>query len=803
MDSYHAEMDELPPFEDPTQTFHAKPNREKAQEMVGRYKLLEKIGEGGFGTVWLAEQREPVRRRVALKIIKPGMDSRQIIARFEAERQALALLEHPSITKVLDAGTTERGRPYFVMEYVPGESLLKYCDRERLDTPARLDLFTQVCQAIEHAHQKGIIHRDIKPDNVMVTLIDGKPVPKVIDFGIAKATSGALTDKTLHTMQNQIIGTPVYMSPEQAEGGNLGVDTRSDVYSLGVLLYELLAGLPPFDPRTIMSAGYVAMVHKLRTTEPPAPSRRLETEEDERKVTAIAERRRSTSRQLPLVLRGDLDWIVLKCLEKERDRRYGSASDLVQDLERHLTNEPIQAAPPSVGYRLGKFVQRNRVAVALSSLLLAAILTGIAASIWFATKAEADRRTAVAANRKSSRILAMTIESQALASMKDGKTATGLHRACPSVARSFGASLMDGAPRRGGKRKRLEFALPGLERPATNSRQKPRATFLGQALHRLARALHYAETADDRDLEECIRFNIAVCLATLPQVRAIFPHPRSEVRAMALNKEESVLATGGMDGTVKLWSMPAGAPLAEQRKLPSGVLDLQWIPDSAILLALRDDGYVQLVDTDRPHTSNVTIRVRNSNYPDWMNPRLLVAPDGESFYVDRYGTIVHHLLPTGRQAQPSLPHSSDSSWSDYFYTIKGGTELIIPSSDWNIHKFDTDSGKRLTSIKVEESIKCSALFPDERHLVCGYNIGGLRLWDIERKDAVGPRLHHKGKPHCLAVDEQGKKVVCVEKRPIYPCGSILRDLLSRNRNGPRLKSAGIPELCCLAGMGIL
>ncbi len=329
--------------------------------VLGRYKLLEALGEGGCGIVYVAEQTEPVRRRVALKVIKLGMDTKQVVARFEAERQALAMMDHPNVAKVLDAGTTEQGRPYFVMELVRGIRITDYCDQNRLASPQRLELFVKVCQAIQHAHQKGIIHRDIKPSNILVTLHDGVPVPKVIDFGIAKATEGRLTDATVYTQLHQFIGTPAYMSPEQAEMSGLDIDTRSDIYSLGVLLYELLVGCTPFDGQDLVSSGIDAMRRTIREQEPVRPSNRIATLQGEA-LTATAKRRSSEPSRLRHQLKGDLDWIVMKCLEKDRARRYDTANALAGDIARHLGNEPVLARAPGALYRLRKLVRRHRAA---------------------------------------------------------------------------------------------------------------------------------------------------------------------------------------------------------------------------------------------------------------------------------------------------------------------------------------------------------------------------------------------------------------------------------------------------------
>jgi non-specific serine/threonine protein kinase/serine/threonine-protein kinase len=355
----------------------ATPSGSPSARNFGPYRFLQRLGEGGMGEVWLAQQVEPVQRQVALKIVKAGMDSARVVARFEAERQALAVMNHPAIAKVFDAGTTPEGRPYFAMEYVRGESLTTYCDRQRLSVSERLELFIQLCEGVQHAHQKGIIHRDLKPSNVLVAITDDRPVPRIIDFGIAKAMAQPLTEHSLFTELGTLIGTPEYMSPEQAEMTPLDVDTRSDVYSLGLLLYELLVGTLPFDRHALRQAGLDEVRRTIRETEAPRPSTRLTrlgADTDE-----MAAHRRTQPHKLVSLLRGDLDWITMKALEKDRTRRYATANALAMDLRRHLANEPVLAGPPGATYRTRKFIRRHRAAVAAVASLAVLLLVFAAA----------------------------------------------------------------------------------------------------------------------------------------------------------------------------------------------------------------------------------------------------------------------------------------------------------------------------------------------------------------------------------------------------------------------------------------
>ena len=419
---------EAPP-NSPTLSVAPASSAEITGTVIGPYKILQPIGEGGMGTVFMAEQTHPVQRKVALKLIKAGMDSRLVIARFGAERQALALMDHPNIAKVFDAGTTEAGRPYFVMELVKGIPITKFCDQRRLTLRERLELAIPVCRAVQHAHQKGIIHRDLKPSNVLIALYDGKPVPKIIDFGVAKAAGPQLTDQTLYTEFGAVVGTLEYMSPEQAELNQLDIDTRSDIYSLGVLLYELLTGSTPLENKRIKQGVFLELLRVIREEDSPRPSLRLSTTEE---LPTIAACRHIEPRKLSGVVRGELDWIVMKALEKDRNRRYETANGLAADLQRYLDDEPVHACPPTAAYRLSKFAKKNRMALATTCAFAAVLIGASVISLWQAVRANGARAEAVLAyaaetkhrlEAQNQRDRALKAESEAQANLGRARTA--------------------------------------------------------------------------------------------------------------------------------------------------------------------------------------------------------------------------------------------------------------------------------------------------------------------------------------------------------------------------------------------
>jgi WD40 repeat protein/serine/threonine protein kinase len=513
--------------------------------VIGTYKLLEPIGEGGFGIVFMAEQLQPMRRRVALKIVKPGMDTRQVIARFEAERQALALMDHPNIARVLDAGATDSGRPYFVMELVKGIPITEYCDKNRLGTGERLELFITVCQAVQHAHQKGLIHRDIKPANIMVTLHDGKPVPKIIDFGIAKALDQQLTEKTLFTSYGQMIGTPQYMSPEQAEMSGLDVDTRSDVYSLGVVLYELLTGKTPLEASRLRNAAYAEMQRLIREEEPPTPSKRIDTLGEE--LTVIAENRRADPKRLRQSLRGDLDWIVMKSLEKERERRYESASQFAEDVQRFLTDQPVLACPPSAAYKLHKFVRRNKGPVAATVALVVALAAGMTGTIAGLIRAEDE---AVVANAEAAR-------------------ANRAEVAATKEAERY--------------RRLLYIADMNVALHAWHAGNVQRV------LELLKRHMPADGAKDLRDFEWYYLFKLCQRTLTTPTL------PGGKGAVAYAFRDNNLLAFAA-DKTVKLWDVSGQRVIAELPGHEAGILHVAFSRDDALLASSSTDGVVKLWD---------------------------------------------------------------------------------------------------------------------------------------------------------------------------------------------------------------
>jgi WD40 repeat protein/serine/threonine protein kinase len=709
----------------PTATLSPPSPLEAPGAMIGPYKLREQIGEGGMGTVFVAEQLQPVRRKVALKIIKPGMDSAQVIARFEAERQALALMDHQNIARVLDAGTTPPfppceggavGRPYFVMELVHGVPITTYCDANQFTPRQRLALFIPVCLAIQHAHQKGIIHRDIKPSNVLVTMYDDKPVPKVIDFGVAKATEQRLTEKTVYTQFGTLVGTFEYMSPEQAEMNAFGVDTRSDIYSLGVLLYELLTGTTPLERPRLQQAAFGEIVRLIKEEEPPRPSVRLSTSGELAKVAAA---RRTDPAKLSRLVRGELDWVVMKCLEKQRARRYDSAAGLARDIERYLKHEPIEARPPSAGYRFGKFARRHKVALTTAALVAAALVLGTVLSAWQALRAMAAEATALRNERAAqaqkqdadrARAAADLAKAEAETRRDELAAVNGTLRRARYVADMNLAHHAWAENNLMRTRQLLELHRPGPGEPDLRGFEWHylRGLFHRELLvvkaHR-GPASVVAFTPDGNRLISCgsseLRRNLNSSedapreikswdVATGRQLPLSLKGPTAKASWLALSPDGTRLAAACGHHGILVWNLATGEPSALKRQASDK--SVTFSPDGKRLVSLSD------FEADNSQTMCI-----------WdMATRKIIA------------TV--EKLPYTRGTPEFSPDGNLLAYTDYLHGL--------------LRVFDAATGREALSFKHTDGHVEHAVFsPDgKRMAACGE--WGVRLWDVTTREAV-------------------------------------------------------------------
>jgi eukaryotic-like serine/threonine-protein kinase len=687
------------PFQKPTAALEQSVP-EAAGTMIGPYKLLQQIGEGGMGTVYMAEQTQPVLRKVALKLIKAGMDSRQVITRFEAERQALSMMDHVNIARVFDGGTTENGRPYFVMELVHGVPITKYCDDNRLTPRERLELFVPVCQAIQHAHQKGIIHRDIKPSNVMITLYDGKPVPKVIDFGVAKATAQKLTERTLFTQYGAMVGTLEYMSPEQAEMSALGVDTRSDIYSLGVLLYELLTGSTPLNHKRLKDAAYGEVLRLIREEEAPKPSMRLSDSGEA--LASISAQRHMEPAKLTKLVRGELDWIVMKCLEKDRNRRYETANGFAADVQRYLNDEPVQACPPSAMYRFRKFARRNKGGMVTASAIAAAVLLAVGSLAVSYLRIEKSLQQ----EKQAKDDLVQMLYYQWVGGAAHERTKNR-----PAVAEE----LLDQCPPR----------LRGWEwhyvkrLPFTEVRILKHDDVINRVTWSADGGL--VASGSMTGLVKIWNARTGEPLKTLPEAQ------KKYVRGLAFSSDGSRMATGGEDDRVKVWDVRTGEMLRFFRTghRTTMVLALEFSPDGRYLAAADHDRNVRFWEVAGDS------EVRLSDDDMLVTGGLAFTPNGRQIITVNTKSVVKVWdVASGR---PVATFSADTQAVGYRVTFSQDRRLLaIGYEDGTLKVIRTDPLKEaLTLLEAHAGEVSGVAFGagDTRLASTGDDLT-VKIWDL-------------------------------------------------------------------------
>jgi WD40 repeat protein/serine/threonine protein kinase len=723
------------------------PISERPGTVIGPYKLLEQIGEGGFGIVFMAEQTQPLRRKVALKVLKPGMDTRQVVARFEAERQALALMDHPNIAHIFDGGETAMGRPYFVMELVRGIPIIDFCDQNRLPIRGRLGLFVDVCQAVQHAHQKGIIHRDIKPGNVMVTLHDGTPVVKVIDFGVAKALGQPLTEKTLVTGFAQLVGTPLYMSPEQAALSNVDVDTRSDIYSLGVLLYELLTGTTPFDKGRFKDADYDEMRRIIREEEPPKPSTRISTVGQA--TTTASTQRKSDPKRLSQLCRGELDWIVMKALEKDRNRRYETASALAADVQRYLHDEPVQACPPSAWYRFRKFARRNKTVLATGAALVAAVLVTVG-SLSSAVMVLADGKDQIEEKQKETKNaldrekqvndeLIKAIEREAGAKYRQNIQLADRELAADNRGRA--EELLDDCPvslrgwewhylKRRRYREPVTFRGHGDWVCGVGFSPDGTRAVSGSAISLIIGDLKVWDTASGKT------------------IRTLFGHI-GPVAGVAYSNDGKTVASASWDRTIRLWDVSTWRTRLKLEGHTDYVSCVAISPDSRLIASGSGDHTVKLWDA----ATGQELRTLRGHSRGLLN--VLFSPDGCSLASAGHDQVIRIWdVATGTEVHGLHGHAGSVLGLAY---SRDGRRLASAGFDGSVHIWDASKGEHVRTIRGDVLFAMSAAFNrDGTRLAVGSWDKSVKLWNPETGQEILTLRGHNDMVSGVAFSQDGR-----------------------------------------------